>query len=170
MATTLLNFDAASMDGDTVPVTAGDKAAYFDSVNGRLMLVFPDDTTNEYAAVTRAVAMPQAYAAGTLTAKIHYITGATSNNVVWEAYVEAVSDGDSTDIDSTTSFDSVNTGTFAVPTTAGYLDVASITLTNKDSVAAGDMVRFLVRRNTASGSADDAAASAYLIALEIQEA
>lgn len=168
MATTLLNFDAASMDGDTVPVTAGDKAAYFDSINGRLMLVFPDGA-DEYAAVTRAVAMPQAYAGGTLTAKLHFITGATANEVVWEVYVEAVTEADATDLDAATSFDSVNTTTETVPGTAGYLGICDVTLTNKDSVAAGDMVRFLVRRDS-DAAGDDAAASAYLIAVEIQEA
>jgi len=168
MATTLLNFDATSFDGDTVPVTASDKAAYFDSINGRLVLVFPDGA-DEYAAVSHAVAMPQAYAAGTISAKIYYFTAATTGNVDWEVYVEAVTDGDATDLDSATSFDTANASTVAVPATAGHLDVASITLTNKDSVAAGDMVRFLLRRDS-DDAGDDAAASAYVVAVEIQEA
>lgn len=167
MATTLLNFDAACFDGDNVPVTASDKAAYFDSINGRTVLVYPDGS-DEYAAYTRAVEMPQAYAGGTLTAKLGIFTAATTGSVCWEVYVEAVTDADATDLDSTTSFDSVNTATVAVPGTAGYLDVVSITLTNKDSVAAGDMVRFLVRRD-ADAAGDDAAASAYLVWLAIQE-
>jgi len=167
MATTLLQFDASALDGDTVPVTAGDKAAYFDSINGRFCMVFPDGA-DEYAAVTKAVEMPQAYAAGTLTAKLGIFTGATTGSVVWEVYVEAVTDGDAVDLDSATSFDTVNTSTVAVPATAGHPDVVSITLTNKDSVAAGDMVRFLVRRDS-DVAGDDAAASAYVLWLAIQE-
>jgi hypothetical protein len=168
MATTLLNFDATSFDGDTVPVTAGDKAAYFDAINGRLCLVLPDGA-DEHAAVSKAVAMPQAYAAGTISAKICYFTAATTGSVDFEIYVEAVTDGDTVDHDSATSFDSANAATVAVPATAGYIDVASITLTNKDSVAAGDSVRFLLRRDSDDG-ADDAAASAFVLWVEIQEA
>lgn len=82
---------------------------------------------------------------------------------------EAVTEADATDLDSATGFDSVNTTTETVPGTAGYLGICDVTLTNKDSVAAGDMVRFLVRRDS-DAAGDDAAASAYLIALEIQEA
>lgn len=167
MATTLLNFDAACFDGDNVPVTAGDLAAYFDVIQGRTVLVYPDGA-NEYAAVTRAVEMPQAYAAGALTAKLGIFTAATTGSIAWEVYVEAVTDADATDLDAGTSFDSANAATVAVPATAGYLDVVSITLTNKDSVAAGDMVRFLVRRD-ADLAGDDAAANAYVLWLAIWE-
>lgn len=168
MATTLLIFDAAAFDGDSVPVTPGDKAAYFDVVNGRMVLVFPDGA-DEYAAVTRAVVMPQAYTGGTISAKIYYFTGATSGSVDWEAQVEAVTDGDALDLDSATGFDTANASTVAVPATAGHIDVASITLTNKDSVDIGDMVRFLVRRDS-DDAGDNAAATAYVVAVEIQEA
>lgn len=167
MANALLNYDASAFVGDSVPVTAGDLAAYFDVLQGRLVLVFPDGA-DEYAAVTRAVAMPQQYAAGALTALIGYISGATTGDIVWEVYVEAVTDGDATDLDSTTSFDTVNTATVTVPGTAGHLDVASITLTNKDSVAAGDLVRFLLRRDS-DAAGDTAAADARVMWLEIRE-
>ena len=168
MAITLLQWDAGSLDGDTVPVTSGDLPAYYDSINGRLVLVFPDGT-DEHAAVGRAVEMPQAYAVSTLTAKIGYITGATANEVIWEVYVEAITAGDTHDLDSSTTFDAVNTTTDTVPATAGYLKVASVTLTNKDSVAAGDMVRILLRRDSDHAN-DDAAASAYVLWVAIQEA
>jgi hypothetical protein len=168
VAQTLIQWDAGSLDGDTVPVTAGDLPATYDSINGRLFLVFPDGT-DETAAVGRALEMPQSYAASTLTAKIGYITGATANEVIWEVYVEAVTPADAVDLDSATSFDSVNTTTDTVPATAGHLKVASVTLTNKDSVAAGDMVRILLRRDSDHAN-DDAAASAYVLWVAIQEA
>lgn len=167
MAVSLLNFNSKMFVGDTVPVTAGDLPAYHTVVNGREVLVFPDGS-DEYAAVTKAIAMPQQYAAGTLTAKIHYISAATTGDNNIEVYVEAVTDGDAVDLDSATSFDSVNDSTTTVPGTAGHLDVISVTLTNKDSVAAGDMVRFMVRRDS-DDAGDTAAADFRLILLEIQE-
>lgn len=168
MATTLLQYDATSFDGDTVPVQAGDLAAVFDVINGRTVLVFIDGA-NETAAVTKAVNMPQAYAGGTLTAILSYFTAATANELQLEVQVAAVTDGDATDLDSTTTFDTINTATPTVPATAGHLDQVSITLTNKDSVAAGDMLRFLVRRDSDHAN-DDAAATMYLLSMEIREA
>lgn len=168
MATTLLMYDAASLDSDTLPVVSGDKAAYYDALQGRMVVVYPDGA-DEYAAITRAVEMPSAYAGGALTANLGIISGATAGSVRWEVYVEAVTPGDAVDLDAATSFDNANGATSAVPATAGYLSLVSIPLTSADNVAAGDMVRFLVRRD-ADLAADDAAASAYLLWLAVEEA
>jgi hypothetical protein len=170
MAATLLQYDATSFDGDAVPVTSGDLAAYFDQLRGRTVLCFPDGA-DEYAAVTKAVAMPQAYAGGTLTAYIGYFTGAagSSQKVDWEVYVEAVTENDAVDLDTAASFDSANGAADTVNATQGYLDIAAVTLTNKDSVATGDMVRFLVRRDSDDGTNDTHTATAYLLWLEIRE-
>ncbi len=168
MAKTLLQFNATAFEGDYNPVQASDLAAYFDSIFNRTVLVFIDGS-DESAAITRAVEMPAAYASGTLTAHIGYFTGSTSGAVDWEIAVEAVTAGDAIDLDSANSFDSVNAATDTVPSTAGYLKVCSITLTNKDSVAVGDMVRFLVRRD-ADDAADTATSNAYLLWLAIEEA
>jgi hypothetical protein len=75
--------------------------------------------------------------------------------VEFEASVMAVSDGDSQDLD-TESYDTVNTGTATVPGTAGYLDVISVTLTNADSLAAGDLVRIKLSRDADDGTNDTA--------------
>lgn len=167
MATTLLQFDAAAMDGDIVPVTTDDKAAYQEMEQGRMVLCFPDGDA-EYAAVTRSVRMPQAYASGTITAKIGYYSTQASNAVQWEVYVEAVTDADATDLDAGTSFDSANTTTDTCEATAGYLGVASVTLTNKDSVAVGDNVRFLLRRDSDHAS-DSNTGTAKVLWLAIEE-
>lgn len=138
-----------------------------DVVNGRTVLDF-DATTDE--SVDWTFIMPQQYASGTLTAHVHYaMSSATSGNVVLQASVEAVADGESV---STDSFDSANgSGQVAVPGTAGLKDIASITLTNKDSVAAGELVRLRLRRDADSTSAtDDAAGDMELLAVEIREA
>lgn len=167
MATTLLQYDATSFDGDTVPIVAGDLPALFDVINGRTVLAFIDGAA-ESVAVTKAVHMPQAYAAGELTAILSLFTAATANELQLEVQVEAVADAAAMDLDSATSFDTANTATPTVPATAGHLLQVLITLTNKDSVAVGNMVRFLVRRDSDHAN-DDAAATMYLLSMEIRE-
>jgi hypothetical protein len=102
--------------------------------------------------------MPENYASG-LIAKLQYsMASATSGKVDMEVEVMATSDGDSTDVD-IASFDTVNevSGGTTVPGTAGYLDEISISLTNDDSVAVGDLVYIRINRDhddtddTASG-------------------
>lgn len=103
-----------------------------------------------------------------LTAKVHYImASATSGDVDVDVAIEAVTDGDSLDLDTSTSFASVNsTDNTTVPGTAGYIDVVSVTLTNNDSIAAGDYVRISLARDAAS---DTASGDMYVLAVEIQD-
>jgi hypothetical protein len=82
--------------------------------------------------------------------------------------LEAVTDGDSTDLDAGDSFDSANsTDNTTVPATAGFIDVVSITMTNADSIAAGDYFRLRITRDAAS---DTATGDAYLLAVELRDA
>ena len=73
--------------------------------------------------------------------KVQYkMASATSNGVVIEGRLAAVSDPDATDVDAK-AFAAANTaGTSTVPGTAGHMNEISLTLTNADSVAAGDFV------------------------------
>ena len=71
----------------------------------------------------------------------------------------AVSDGDSADM-ATDSFDTVNSQNATVPGTAGYPDVISVTLSNADSVAAGDWVCISLARDADDGTNDDATGDA----------
>ena len=138
-----------------------------DVVNGRTVLDF-DASTDESA--DWPFVMPQAYATGTLTAHVYYaMSAATSGNIVCQASIEAVADGESVTTD---SFDTANgSGQVAVPATAGLMDVFTITLTNTDSVAAGELVRLRFNRDADSTSAtDDAAGDMELLAIEIREA
>jgi hypothetical protein len=99
------------------------------------------------------------------------MASATSGNVDFEVAVEAITDADATDLDATTSFDTVNSsGATAVPGTAGYIDQVSITLTNADSIAAGDLVRISVSRDADDGTNDTATGDLYLLAAEVREA
>jgi len=141
----------------------------FGVVQNRLYAAY-DDTTTE-TAYTDELVCPAAYTgSGTLKADVYYImASATSGTVEWEIAVEAITDGDATDLDAGSSFDTVNTGTATVPGTAGYLDVISVTLTNKDSIAAGDLFRLSVARDADDGTNDTATGDARILAIVIRE-
>lgn len=101
--------------------------------------------------VTWQFRIPDDYASGP-TLKIQWkATSATSGVVVWDARVSATSPGDSQDVDAQ-DFDSANTANGTAPSTAGYLVETSITLTNADSLAAGDFVVIRLCRVGSSGS------------------
>jgi hypothetical protein len=95
---------------------------------------------------------------------------ATSGGVAFTVEIEAITTGDATDTDAGDSFAAVNTGTDAtVPATAGYIDTVSVTLTNNDSIAAGDYVRFRLTRAVANAS-DTATGDCNVYSLEVQDA
>lgn len=109
--------------------------------------------------------MPDDYAS-TPIAKLQWLAAsATSGAVVWDVRISATSPGDSQDVDAQ-DFASANTATTTVPGTAGYLAETSITLTNADSLAAGDFVVVRVARTAADGS-DTATGDAELLAVSI---
>lgn len=134
--------------------------------NRRPVLAF-DTTTSETCYWTFVV--PQGWT-GTLTAVISYaMASATSGGVAFDMALEAITTGDATDTDATTSFATVNTGTDAgVPATAGYMEQISITLTNSDSAAAADLLRVSLARAVSNGT-DTAAGDAYVFAVEIRD-
>lgn len=138
-------------------------------VNRRPVLAF-DAGTDETAYWTMIA--PQGLT-GTLTLVITYMmASATSGTVGLQAAVEAVTDGDSVDLDATTSFDTVNnSASTTVPGTAGHIDQISITLTNADSAAAADYLRIQINRD-ADGSAitDSATGDLYFLAAELRDA
>ena len=129
-----LDVTSAQVSGGFIGLNDSTQGAQID---GSIHALLFDDTTDEDA--TWKFRMPYDYDNG-LTAKIQYsMASATSGTVEFEIFVMAVSDGDSQDLD-TGSFDTVNVGSATVPGTAGYIDEISITLSNDDSVAAGDWV------------------------------
>jgi len=152
-------------DGN-VEVDAGDVSATMEYAVGRYFYAF--DTTEEEAILTSSLIMPSAYTGSGLFAKIQFFMAtATSSNVVWDVSVEAVTpDTDTLDLEASKSWDSVNSGTAAVPGTAGDLSDVSITLTNADSIAVGDYFRLHIRRDCDHAS-DAAAGDACLICVEI---
>jgi hypothetical protein len=133
----------------------------------RQVLAF-DATTQETCAWTCVA--PQGWT-GTITAVISYaMASATTGGVAFEVGVEAITTGDAMDTDASTSYDTTNTGTdAAVPGTAGNMEQISITLTNHDSSAAADLLRFYLRRAPANAT-DTATGDALAFAVEIRDA
>lgn len=168
--TTLLVFDGGSLIPDEVPIVAADLPIDKVYLRGRMVAAFDD--TNEAACFTPAVQMPASYAGtGTLKATLKVIFASeitATDEAVFDVSVEAVTSGDALDLDAGRSFDSVNTDEVDPPGTAGYEVDLTITLTNKDSVAAGDEVVFHIRRDTDHAN-DDAAGNAYISSIRIHE-
>lgn len=131
--------------------------------NRRPVLAF-DATTSETAYWT--LVAPQGLT-GTQSLVISYaMASATTGGVAFDVAVEAITSGDATDTDAATSFDTVNAATdAAVPGTAGYMEQVTVTLTNADSMAAGDLVRISIARDVAD-AADTATGDLYLLAAE----
>lgn len=137
-------------------------------VNNRPVLAF-DASTDESCYWTFIA--PQGIT-GTLSAIVTYImASATSGTVDFEGSIEAISDGDAVDIDAGDSFDTANTITApTVPGTAGHIDQFTITLTNKDSIAAGDLCRFRLMRDADDATNDTASGDCYVLSVELRDA
>ena len=166
---TLLTIPASAFIPDqNAQLVAGDVGASFVSHKDRPALSF-DDTAEE-AAVSPEYSMPGQYAGGTLKATLFLYTASdNTNDLAFDAFVEAVTALDTLDIEAAVSWDTANAGTVSVSgTTAGDLIALTITLANKDSVAAGDMVRFGVRRDCDSAD-DDVSGDIFLASVEIWE-
>jgi hypothetical protein len=89
--------------------------------------------------VTWQFIMPANYASAPVLKVQYKMTSATSGDVKIDGRIGAITPGDSTDCDAK-AFASANTTTQTVAGTAGYVKEISLTMTNADSVAAGDIV------------------------------
>ena len=139
-----------------------------DASGARPYLAF-DAAADEAAYWT--IATPQGFTSP-FTAVISYAAAsATSNAVVFDVAVEAITSGDgSPDTDAAESLDTVNTASAdTVPGTAGLLKQVSVTLTNSDSAAAADLTRIRLRRVGSSGS-DTATGDIFVFGVEIRDA
>jgi len=167
---TLLNFPASALLGDNdAQLVAGDVGAVHASKKGRPVLAFDD--MDEAAALAPEVEMPSQYSGSGLKAVVHFFMASdATNDIALDVFVEAKTpDSDTLDLEAATGWDSANSGTKSLSgTTAGDPLTLEITLTNADSVAAGDLVRFGVRRDTDSGD-DDASGDLYITAIEIED-
>lgn len=109
---------------------------------------------------------------GALAAVITYrMTSAITGSARWQASLEAITDGDALDTDASSGFDTANSAGATVPGTAGYIDQISITLTNADSLAAGDYFRLRINRDAdGTSGTDDATGDAEVLAIELRDA
>jgi hypothetical protein len=129
-----------------------------------------DGATDEEAVFTGV--LPRNYAGGGLTTYLHVsFTSGTSGNSYFQGAIERIDDGTlDMDADSFAAFG----GCAVLPNAAsGISSIGTLTFasgTAMDSLAAGEMFRFKVRRD-ADGSAgtDDITTDAELIAVEIKE-
>lgn len=114
-----------------------------------------------------AFRMPADYASAPILKAIYKMASATSGNVIIEGRIAAVTPGDATDVDAK-GFAAANTSAAdAVPGTAGHAKEISLTLTNDDSLAAGDLVVVYFARDAANGS-DTATGDLELVGAALQ--
>lgn len=168
--TSLFPLPASAFIGDNdAQLVAGDVAAAAKNHKGRPAMAFDD--TEEEAMVSPEYVMPGQYAGGTLTADILFgMASDNTNDVALDVFVEAKTPNtDTLDMEAATSWDAANSGTVSLSgSTASDPLKLSITLTNKDSVAAGDLVRFGIRRDTDSVN-DDASGDLFIYSVDIWE-
>ena len=140
-----------SVGGYSLPPT---NPAVLDANENNLRLLF-DATTSECAIWQGR--MNADYASGLAFKAQFSMTSATTGTFNLDVSVMVVTPGDSADIN-TDSYDTANAcDDAAVPGTAGYLDQIACTLTNADSIAAGDFFKVKICRDigdTATGDAE----------------
>lgn len=104
---------------------------------------------------------------GTMKIIIQYwMASATTGTIAFEVSIEKTTPDAAFDMEGAASFDTANAGNETVPGTQGYLGKIEITLTNKDSIAAGDSFRVKVEFDTATATA---AGDCYMYAGELQD-
>lgn len=113
-----------------------------------------------------AFRMPEDYASAPVLKLLWKANTITASNVVWEGRVSATTPAD-VDTPNEHSPAATNSATTAVNTTeARRLIETSITLTNADTVAAGDLVVLTVRRDAANAS-DTCTVDAELVSVAV---
>jgi hypothetical protein len=110
--------------------------------------------------------MPGDYASGPVLDVLYKMASATTGSVRFEGRVAAITDSDTTDADAK-AFATTNSAGDTVPaTTAGKVGGFSITLTNADSLAAGDLVVVQLRRDAdGTNGTDDATGDCEVVAV-----
>jgi hypothetical protein len=150
------------------------EAAHFPSTNYAPMTLINQRPALAFDAATDETAywtgIAPAGLSGTITVVVHYImASATSGAVYFQASLEAITPADAVDLDAGTSFDTANSGNGTVPGTVGYEQAISITMTNADSIAAGDYFRLALNRD-ADNASDTAAGDCYVLGVEVRDA
>jgi hypothetical protein len=156
-------------DRDSVKFPASNFPEMGVEATTRLSYLAFDPTTDEICYLEGIA--PQGLT-GTLTLVVYgYMASAVTGTVGLRAAVEAVTPGDALDRDASSSFDSINYATSAtVPGTAGHEFSTTITLTNADSLAAGDDFRIEFGRDAdGTGSTDSATGDFKVTRIELRD-
>ena len=90
---------------------------------------------------------------GTLYLDIDWTIEVVGGTVKWDVYVMAVTPDDAGNTLTTASYAAVNTTTVSTPASAGVMTRTTVTLTNADSMAAGDQVWLQVGRDGVNDTA-----------------
>lgn len=107
--------------------------------------------------------MPFSYGGGALSAAIKFAVPSTDTaNVTFGVSIMAVTSGDNVSLD-TESYDTENTKTQGTPATASLESAMIITLTNADSIAAGDWIKVRLRRDGADGLTGDVGVTGFTV-------
>lgn len=112
--------------------------------------------------------MPGDYASGPILDVLYKMASATSGSVRFEGRVAAITDGDTTDGDAKAYATTNSAGDTVPATTAGKVGGFSITLTNADSLAAGDFVIVQLRRDAdGTTGTDDATGDCEVVGVRL---
>jgi hypothetical protein len=152
--TIILPITAAELDTSTPPTAV--------IAANRMHLAF-NDSSNQL--VYYMFTMPPDYGSALKMVVCQAADTATSGTVAWKSNFFCLTSGDSTDVNSP-SWSSANTLAFAVSGTAGYMTSGELTITNTDSLVAGDLVTFRFYRDSGSGS-DTVSGTAELYGLSL---
>ena len=108
--------------------------------------------------------VPRSFGSTLTVNGMFYMASATSGSVVIAAQIACISDTDAS-VDAKV-FAAANSATIAVPAASKKAKAFSITMTDADSIAAGDYFNFVLQRTANSGS-DNAAGDMELIMLDL---
>ena len=150
--------------GASFPAT-NPAALSFSSARGKLLF---DDTIDESCLWT--FRMPANYASAPVL-KVQFSMASDhdpAHKVEFEGSIMAVTPQDAQNMDAD-SYDTVNRGNTTINDDLGYMEEVSITLTNADSVAAGDFVSLKLARDAdATGENDNATGDAEVWAVSLE--
>ena len=154
--------------GIFTPMTSQPPASNFATLDTRNSIAVLDFDASTDESIFWVGIMPEAASlASGLVVRIHWTaTSATSGTCRWGAQIERMN----TDIDSD-SFDTAATAAGTANGTSGVITVTEITLTNIDSVAAGEAFRLKVYRDAdGTSGTDDMTGDAELVCVELRSA
>lgn len=152
---------AANFPQDTIITSAA--AATTNSFQVEIPVLAFDATTDENTSWGYKV--PASYVSGGTLILQWLCTGDQSGAVVWKGSVY-VATADSSDMDTSAAFNTVDTATTTLPATAGHFTSTSIALTSP-GLAAGRYMILMVGRD-ADNASDTASTDAQLISVTFQ--